>query len=67
MSEADRIVELELELMSQRDLLEQLNQALTQANGVIEQLEKRAERLEQQVENLSTLVDVPANERPPHY
>lgn len=67
MSDADRIAELELELMAQRELLEVLNDELTAANGVIEVLGKRVERLERQLESVLTVVDAPADEKPPHY
>lgn len=67
MSDAERITELELELMAQRDLLDALNAELTAANGTIEVLEKRVDRLERQLEAVLAAVDVPANDKPPHY
>ncbi|MBX2811479.1 MAG: SlyX family protein [Myxococcales bacterium] len=68
MTEANRIVELELELMSQRELLDTLNTALTEANATIDQLQKRTQRLERQVSELTSIIqEPPPNERPPHY
>jgi uncharacterized coiled-coil protein SlyX len=67
MSDADRIAELELELMAQRDLLDTLNGELTGANARIDVLEKRVERLERQLESVLAVVDAPASEKPPHY
>ncbi|MEL6187863.1 MAG: SlyX family protein [Myxococcota bacterium] len=63
----DRITELELELMAQRDLLETLNQELTEANARVEVLEKRAERLERQMENIVASLEPVPSEKPPHY
>jgi uncharacterized coiled-coil protein SlyX len=67
MSDADRIAELELELMAQRDLLDALNGELTGANARIDVLEKRVERLERQLESVLAVVEAPASEKPPHY
>lgn len=62
-----RITELELELMAQRDLLDTLNQELTSANDRIGLLEKRADRLERQLESMAALLEDRPNEKPPHY
>ena len=67
MSDAERITELELELMVQRDLLEELNGQLTFANRTVERLEARVRRLEGQTEQLVREVFPPPNEKPPHY
>lgn len=67
MSDGERITELELELMAQRDLLDVLNGELTATNLQNEVLKKRVERLERQLEGVLSVIDVPANERPPHY
>ena len=67
MTDAERTIELELELMAQRELLNVLNAELTQSNEHIEKLEKRTQRLEQQVEDLLKALDAPPVERPPHY
>lgn len=66
-SDAKRITELELELMAQRELLEVLNGELTSANETIEVLRARVERLERQVQELLSVIDLPVNEKPPHY
>ncbi len=63
----DRFTELELRYVRQQDLLEQLNDELIKANGTIDVLEKRVARLEGVVEGLVRAIDLPANEKPPHY
>lgn len=67
MSDAERITELELELMSQRDLLDTLNVELTAANERADVLQKRVDRMEHQLEAMLAVIDMPANEKPPHY
>lgn len=67
LSDRERIIELELELMAQRELLEVLNGELTNASGRIDVLEKRVERLEGQLESVLAQLDVPPSEKPPHY
>jgi SlyX protein len=63
----ERFAELELRYISQQDLIEQLNEELVKANRTIDALEKRVVRLETTVDGLTRAVDVPANEKPPHY
>lgn len=67
MSDAERITELELELMAQRDLIDALNAELTAANDRGGVLAQRVDRLETQVEALMQVVDRPIVEKPPHY
>lgn len=66
-TDAERMTELELELMAQRELLETLDSELTTANNRVEFLEKRVERLERQLEDVSTLLEAPSSDKPPHY
>ena len=63
----DRIAELELRLMAQDDLIEQLHEEVLDANGTLARLVKRLERIEEQLQAVVRTIDVPANERPPHY
>jgi uncharacterized coiled-coil protein SlyX len=67
MSDAERITDLELELMVQRDLLEELNRQLTAANRTVERLEERVRLLEGQTEQLVREVFPNPNDEPPHY
>lgn len=67
MTETDRLTELELELMAQRDLMEELNRQLTTANRTVERLEERLRQLEGQTEQLAREVFPPPNEKPPHH
>lgn len=62
-----RLTELELRYMEQVDLIEQLNGELTAVNGQVGVLQRRIDRLERQLEAALAAIDVPANERPPHY
>jgi SlyX protein len=63
----DRITDLELRYTHQQELVDELNQALLEANQTIDVLEKRVTRLEQTLEQVLHHVDIPANEKPPHY
>lgn len=63
----ERLAELELRIMAQDDLIEQLHQEIVEANGSLAGLAKRLERAEQQLQTMARLIDVPVNERPPHY
>lgn len=67
MPDTDRITELELELMAQRDLIDTLNAELTAANARADVMELRIERLERQFENLTAVIEAPTNDKPPHY
>ena len=62
-----RVTELEIKYMEQSDLLETLNGELVQANEQVYALTRRVQRLERQIEDLLRAVDLPANEKPPHY
>lgn len=62
-----RVTELEIRYMEQSDLLETLNGELVQANDQILALQRRIARLERQIEDVLRAVDMPANEKPPHY
>lgn len=66
-STEDRVTELELELMAQRDLVETLNIELTAANDRASVLGRRVDRLERQIEDLMNLLEAPPSEQPPHY
>ncbi len=63
----DRITDLELRYTLQQDLIEKLDAELLGANRTIDVLQKRVERLEHTLEQVLAIVDVPANEKPPHY
>lgn len=63
----DRVTDLELRYTHQQDLIEKLDAELLSANRTIEVLEKRVQRLEQTLESVLAVVDMPANEKPPHY
>ena len=47
--------------------VDQLNDELIKANRTIDVLEKRMARLEATIEGLSSAVDRPSNDKPPHY
>ncbi|MEQ8280435.1 MAG: SlyX family protein [Deltaproteobacteria bacterium] len=63
----DRITDLELRYTHQQDLIEKLDAELLGANRTIDVLQKRVERLEHTLEQVLAIVDVPTNEKPPHY
>ncbi len=63
----ERLTQLELRFMAQQDLLETLNGELTDAVAQIDLLMKRVERLEQAMQEVLRTIQVPANEKPPHY
>lgn len=63
----DRITDLELRYTHQQDLIEKLDVELLGANRTIDVLQKRVERLEHTLEQVLAIVDVPTNEKPPHY
>lgn len=67
MDEQDRLTELELRYMTMAELLDQLNEALTEANARETLLERRVARLEQALQDVLHSVDRPAVEKPPHY
>lgn len=53
--------------MTMAELLDQLNEALTEANARETLLERRVARLEQALQDVLHSVDRPAVEKPPHY
>lgn len=62
-----RLTELELRYMEQTDLIEKLNTELVTVNTEVQTLTQRLGRLERQLEDVLRVVDLPVNERPPHY
>ncbi len=66
MIDGERITELELELMAQRELLETLSGQLAAVSDESATLAKRIARVERQLEAALGLLDVPPNEKPPH-
>ena len=67
MSDDERLTRVELRFMEQQDLLETLNEELTKAVDRQALLERRMERMEQALQEVLRVLDVPANEKPPHY
>ena len=67
MTDTERLTELELRYMEQTDLIEQLNGELLAVNTEVQTLNKRVQRLERQLEEVLNAVELPANEKPPHY
>ena len=68
MSDAEqRLIELELRYMEQTDVIEKLNTELVAVNTEVQTLTQRLGRLERQLEDVLRVVDLPVNEKPPHY
>ena len=67
MDDHERITQLELRFMAQQDLLETLNEELTKAVDTIGLMAHRIDRLEHTMQEVLRVLNVPANEKPPHY